>query len=201
MFAHTLKSVIKLASLNVNKSIISLQGIDPKSNRIYKFDIHVDRIDVKISVGELEGIHSITDIECLNLPPYLNMTKWSQVSFASDGSIYREQHSNLHFDAQLFVELFRIVRERAFFTMKLNGKYVDAWYLEGKVLYVVENEKQLVVHGTDLYKLAQTDRDYRILTVDKLPAFLDYRRFIDEKRALAGVLRKEFVQLKPDRAV
>lgn len=201
MFAQTLKSVVKVIKGSINGSVVTLDSENDRHGRRYKFTISKDKIVMVIAQGELEGTQVVDDIEMLSIPPYLNVTSWHEVSFDARGEVFEEQHLNLHYEAQLFVRLFRLMRERAQFSMKLNDRYVNAYYVDGKVLYIEETDNAYEVIGTDLYHIAQVDRSYRILNVNWLPAYIDYNRFLDDHRSIANSLGKEFYLHKPERAV
>lgn len=196
MLAHTLKSVVKQLKNFAGDKTIFLNTFDKKSERGYNFEITSSEIWMEVQIGNSAGRSKVDDIEMIELPKFLKILSLKEESYFTYGGIFEEQKTNVAFEAQLFVKVFRIMKERAFFTVTQNSNYLDCYYVDGKVFYIEETDDEYKVMGTDLFKLHNSHNNYRIFTVDTLPQNMDYSTFLDEQERIAKTLNKKFVKYR-----
>lgn len=208
MLAQTVKSVVKVLAGSMHPSQIILKCVSSEDKREYIFEVRDGEVSLTVASDKLAVTTIVPDVELIKLPPYLSITGWSELSYIKERDpsvtprrIYEEQHTHVKYEAQMFLKLFRIMKERVFFQMRFKDEHVDCWFIDGKVFYVRETKTQYMLFGTNLHALAKEDKNYRIISVSRLPAYLDYGTFVDERRKLANTLDKEFIQVQPGKPV
>ena len=208
MLVQTVKSVVKVLAGSMHPSQVILKCNSSEDGRDYTFQVWNGEVNLTISSDNLAVTTAVPDVELIKLPPYLSVTGWSELSFIKERDpsvtprrIYEEQHTHVKYEAQMFIKLFRVLKERVFFQMRFKDEHVDCWFIDGKVFYVREDKTHYRLFGTNLHALSKEDKNYRIINVSRLPAYLDYGTFVDERRKLANTLGKEFVQVLPGKPV
>lgn len=195
MLAYTAKSVVKALHQYSDYRFFKLKFEDKKSKKEYIF--HINKESVRMEVG-LPGdtlLISVSDIEMLELPKILIPISLEDRSYAPDGSIYEQHTINVRYEAQLFIKVFRIMKDRVFFTVLHEGEYIDCYYIDGKLIYLEEGSDYNVMI-TDLYKFNKTHQNYRILTINGLLNRYDFSSFLEEREKVAKLIGKRYVKFR-----
>lgn len=197
MLTQTAKVVIRELQNNVGNNTIDLVLRDKRGNTTYSFAITKENIRVERKTeGQLAINFNVKDIQMLTLPDILtclSITETSYVNGVKDKSRIFERHETfVRYEAQMFVRVFRIMRERVEFTMVQDNKHYDCYHIDGKVFFVEETEDEYKLMGTDLFELNKTHPDYRILHISRLGGNMDYRTFVDHQNQIADKLNKTF---------
>lgn len=198
MLAYTAKVVVKSLYEYCGTKLFELRLRDKQSRHYYFF---VSKDGINISYGtEGNMIRSkVEDIEMLSLPNRLIPFFFEEKSLNSDGKGFFEQHTlNIKYEAQLFVKIFRIMKERLAFTVFHEGNYIDCFHIDGKLLYVEETDTDYYVVGTDLYKFHRTHENYEIININGLMSRYDFASFMEEQTTIARELGKTLHRVKDE---
>lgn len=142
---------------------------------------------------------AVTDVYKLKFYDKLLIPKsLEEISFRPDGMEFEKNFANIYYEAQLYVKLFRLMKERVNFTFICDNKYYDCYYLDGKVFYIEETATDYRVRGTTLFKLGNTFPNYRICYVSQSLKRLQYGDYMDEQHEIANRKGKRFDKFKFD---
>ena len=119
-----------------------------------------------------------------------------ETKYKPDGSIYSEQKNYIVYVAQLYIQLFRLMKERVNFVFIDRNKYYYCYYVDGKVLYAEETEDSYIIKGTNLFKLSESNPEYEILYVSQSVDRPSYATFMDSSHKCSILKNKKFVKYK-----
>jgi hypothetical protein len=196
MLSHTLKSVVKSFKNYADDKKISFTAKDINSQRLYCFNIDKDSVLVDINSGELSSRQAIEDVEMFSLPSHFKVLQVIERTYTPDGAIFEEQTANVSYEAQLFLKLFRMMKERVFFRFMHDGAMHDCYFIDGKVFYIEETDDEYKLMGTNLFRLPVTHKDYRIISIESIMDVLDYKSFVEKHERAAKLLGKQFFKYK-----
>lgn len=162
MLSYTIKAVLDTVRKYCGNKSYSLWFETPDRNTLMKFSInkdecsviHCERESTKDSADKLIGDHYdmeiksyVTDFESVILPGEMSVTTFIETSsFGENNSV------SVNFDAQLFVRVFKLMRDRVWFSVQIGNEMKDCHYIDRKMYFseTVGNIRRLV--QTDLYK-------------------------------------------------
>lgn len=196
MLAYTVKSVVKALHQYSDYKFFKLKLKDRKENKIYIF--HINRDQIKLECGP-EGdtiLMNVPDIEMLKLPKRFIPVSLEDVSYAPDGSIFEQHIIHVKYEAQLFIKVFRIMKDRVYFTVLHEGNYIDCFYIDGKFIYLEEKDSDYNVMITDLHNFYKTHGHYKIININGLLNRYDFGSFLEEKEQVAKILGKRYVKFR-----
>lgn len=199
MLVHTLKNVLKYFQMYTkdDKYIISCKGNN--TNYDYTFTVTKEGVSLLLKTGEFEVMDPIGDIELYIFKDKdFTIKKFEEVKFRSGETIYEKLESNIFYEAQLFVKVFRVMNERVVFTFVCDNVFYDCYYVDGKVYYIMEDDDSYRLHGTDLFKLAQSHKNYRILRISSPRVRMSHGEFMEKQNRIAVAKNKEFIKYKYD---
>ena len=164
----------------------------------YIFTIHKGEVSLAYGIMDKLMVEcKVEDVELLSLPSQFTIISFEDRILTPNGDIFEEHLlRNIKYEGQFFIRLFRIMKDRAFFTVISDKKYYDCYYIDGKLFYIEETPKEYKVMGTDFHKLHLSLENYQILVVNPLSSRYDYATFMDEHDRVANTLGKEFRKYK-----
>jgi hypothetical protein len=193
LLAYTVKAVIKALHQYSDYKTFKVTFQDRKEGTVYIF--HVNKEQVKLEYGKPDDallMIKVEDIEMLKLPKHLIAIKLEDISYAPDGKIYEMHTICVKYEAQLFIKVFRVMKDRVFFTVFHDKNYIDCYYIDGKLIYIEEDDQDFNVMITDLYKLHKTHENYKIVNINGLLNRYDFSSFLEEKEKVARMLGKKY---------
>lgn len=198
MLAYTTKSVIKCLRDFGEAREFDVLFRERKENNFYNFNVNKGKITLTITDEEknLSASYVVKDIEMLKLPHILIPVQLVERTYVSDGREYEKNTINVKYEAQLFVKVFRVMRDRVMVTISHEGNFMDCYHIDGKLLYIVEDDSEYQVHITDLYKFYKTHENYYILNISGLLNRYDYSAFMEKHSSIARELGKTFVKYR-----
>lgn len=191
MISYTLKSVVaNLKKFATNKEFL-LKLKDSNSDTELEFHITKDMVTVTYFIEDDELLHYVDDIEMLSIPedltPLVLITKNSQ----GETSVVEIQ-----IEAQLFVKVFNIMRDRVRFSIESTLGPKECLYFGRKMYYIDEQDSELKLVETNLYKFHKMHGDYSIRTLSPLIGKMDAEYLYSSKEQVAKDLGKEFTLVK-----
>ena len=197
MLTYTLKNYINYLNeyAEDNKYELIVRGMQTKY--IYKFTIK-DGIMLSISKGSVDRLLlKIEDIENLQLDDeHFKPVKLTETTYRPDNTVYEKSEKNIYYEVQLYIKLFRLMRERVNFVFKHRNKFYYCYYVDGKILYIEEDENNYNVRGTDFFTLGTTHAGFKILYVSPSIERLKYGDFLDVHNKCAITKHKTFNKYK-----
>lgn len=193
MIAYTLRNVVKCLQEYGGQKQFKLTLRDKKARLYHQFYIH--NKSVIWSRGktlDFEMKEAVDNIQTLILPKRFEVVMFEELATQPNGELFEKNVINVKYEGQLFVKIFRILRDRVSFTILHGGKYIDCYHIDGKVMYIEETENRYKVIITDLFKLNRTYPDYVILTINGLMSRYSFRAFLEEHSDVAKKLGKVF---------
>lgn len=116
--------------------------------------------------------------------------------------IYECNNIKIHYPAQLYVKLFKLMRDRVSFMFRTeDDDYYYCYYVDGKILFVEETDSEYIVRGTNLYHLANSHPNYEILAVSNPLKRYMYGEYLDMQREIANKKTKTYVKIIKDKRV
>lgn len=132
----------------------------------------------------------------------LTPVNFIETIFKGDDEIYECNSIKIHYPAQLYVKVFKLMRDRVSFMFRDNtNEYYYCYYVEGKVLFIEETDTEYIVRGTNLYHLANSHPDYEILAINNPLKRYMYGEYLDIQREIANKKGKEFIKIVKDKRV
>ena len=198
MVAYTLKNFLKYLKKFAGNNKYTLELLGEQTGYNYKFTVHKE-LDVLIYVDENSPniLTSVEDIDFLHFnDKSFKAIKLEETVHRGYSEMYEHSVINIYYEAQLYIKLFRLMKERVSFMFRYNDKYYYCYYIDGKVLYIEENEEQYIVRGTSLFHLNKSFPGYEILSVSEPLNRYSYGKFLDVHDAIAKKKNKELVKYK-----
>jgi hemin uptake protein HemP len=197
MRAFTVKCVVKNIKDFCKTKHYELKFEDSRQGHEYVFEITRSGITLSYGLPGEKLRQEVDNIDMLKLPDVLTTIGLEEKSFGPDGKKVIDHHKlEFRYEAQLFIKLFRIMKERVYFTVLHNNQYFDCYSFEGKIFYVEETDTQYKVISSDLFKLNQTHEGYLILNVNSLSQKMDYENYMSQRARVARDLGKEYVRVR-----
>ena len=132
----------------------------------------------------------------------LTPVNYIETMFKGDDEIEECNSIKIHYPAQLYVKVFKLMRDRVSFMFRDNtNEYHYCYYVEGKVLFIEETAKEYIVRETNLYHLANSHPDYEILAINNPLKRYMYGEYLDIQRDIATKKGKEFIKIVKDKRV
>lgn len=188
MLAYTIKLVVDVLHKNCGAKEFCLEAYDPKEKLLLLFKINRDKIDLLTKGQDLEWIEAVDDIEMLKLPEEVKIQKLIEISPDTGETSIME----VKFEAQLFIKVFRVMKDRVCFTINSSLGMKYCYYLNRKMYYIDETEDKYSVVETNLYKFHKTNGDYGITTFSPIIGKMDNNIFVNDHQQIAQDLSKEF---------
>jgi len=203
MYAHTAKSVVKHLHDFCGSHHFKMKFVDPQTKMEYNFEISKGKIGLICAKESFEVKSNVEDLEMLSLPMALVPMKLVDIMYASagDGSLYEEHELNfakevhnvhVNQEVQVFVKLFKIMRERVTLTLKVGDEYLECYYIDGKLIYIEETDDSYTAVITDLFKFYRARGEYSILSLGTRLERFDFSKFLSHHQGIATKMGKTF---------
>lgn len=199
-------------SSGYNEYEIEFRG--KESNYIYVFQVKSDRSNMDKDVHtkpklsllmkkcDSEVRFVVNDIDTLILKDKeLIPSKCVETVYKGEEELYERNTLKVHYPAQLYLKLFKLMRDRVCFIFEAEGKQFQCYYVDGKVLYIEETENEYKVMGSNLFHLATIYPEYNILMVSYPLKRHTYGDYLDIHREIAKKLNKEYIKVIKDKVV
>ena len=196
------KAVVKKEELKEKEADASIAFTKGKGNKQNREQI-LPKVFVILQTDDVTLRQPIEDInEFTFKDETLTPINLVETIFKGDDEIYECNRIKIHYPAQLYVKVFKLMRDRVSFMFRDNtNEYHYCYYVEGKVLFIEENDKEYIVRGTNLYYLANSHPDYEILAINNPLKRYMYGEYLDLQRDIANKKGKEFVKIVKDKRV
>lgn len=89
-------------------------------------------------------------------------------------------------DANLYINIFRLLGEQISLTIKHKDIYYPAYYINGKLLVITLGINKITVHITDLYAITRKLPNYEIIDFIRYPQNLTIRTLLDKLEKFAS---------------
>lgn len=188
MLAYTAKSVVKSIQSNARgrRYVLTFEKETDKSQFI--FDIDKDGIILTQIENSMELCQFIEDLDMVYLPE--GLVALSLIEYSPHG----EMHSQLvKFEAQLFVIVFRLMKDKVHLLIEKNGKIFECEYIDRRVFIKEINDDSVVLRSTNLYKLHKVEGDYNIRVFSQISVSISPDSYANDTKELAHSLGKEFI--------
>lgn len=205
MLVFVIKNYLNELKDNMGRNKYELIFTGAETGYQYKFSMRKDKDEVaetvlEISTSETSVRSVIKDIHLMDLKDKnLTPVSLNETIFKDEDELYENNFIQIYYPAQLYLKLFRTMKERVSFMFRCEDAYYYAYYVDGKVLYVEETDTGYIMHGTSLYRLGTTHPDYEILVVNKPLKRYQYGEFLDLHHSIAKKKGKEFVKVIKDK--
>lgn len=163
----------------------------------YKFKIHNG---IKLYVEGIDDMSMLLNIDNIDTVSFSDETlvpiSLQETTFRGEDEIYEQTLINICYPAQMYTKLIRLMKERVNLLFRHDDKYYYCYYVDGKVLYIEEDDNTYVLHGTNLFHLGTTHPNYEILAVSPPLKRYRYGDYMDLQHSIARSKCKEFKQVK-----
>jgi len=200
MLSVTFKSVLKLLANTTNFSglvtgnKVTIEAFDEDETKyVFTVQSRVVRMAVKSEKGDFD--QTVTDLEMLTLPE-LTVKTVTNETFTQSGDPYDSYTIYVTYNAQVFVMVCRLIKERALFRIRHFDNVFDAHYIDGKLYFHKEDETTIKLCGTNLFALNKEMPDYEVLYIDNLPGNITYRTLNERFESTARTVGKKLEKYK-----
>lgn len=196
MLAVTFKSILKcLRNCDWGAEIV-LSCKPFENGEQYSFVIKNKEMFLIKTVNGIQHKESVVDEESLQLPN-VEVQEITKTTYLKDtDKIYDKYIVMVHYDAQLFVMACKILKERAQFRIRHNGKLFDAHYVDGKLYYADYVEDEIILYATDLFELNKVMEGYEVIYMGNLDFKLSGRTLRERYEAAAKISNRRLVKYR-----
>lgn len=188
MITHTLKTVVDhLHKFSGNKEF-RLVVKNEQDGTTLGFNINKLGIDLVAEKEEFQVLEKIFDIEMLRLPENVTVISLTEISEETGETSVLE----VKFEAQLFIKVFRLMKDRVIFLMNSALGSKRCHYINRKLYYVNESEDSYTLVETNLYKFHKMHGNYEITAFSPLTGKVDNLTFVTEQCRISKDLGKTF---------
>lgn len=193
----TLVQVIKVLK-NSNKSSFELRLKGKENN--YKLTI-AENIKCEVLGKQNEPISQYTRTEPSDIDiddvtvTYMKEIKYNCIDIIEEHILYLKR------ETELYIKLFRILRENVMFLIESEGVIHQLHYINGRVYVIIETEDTYEVHETDMLNLHTMFPDFSVVLLSSLPKRYHYSNFFSEQNSIAVNRGKVFRNYKRGVAV
>ena len=195
MLRYTIKNFLYYLSMYCKDNDYTVEFQGARSKRIYSFKVCKGTVYQIIENSEIK----IDDIFALKLKDnFFKPHLWKEVIFKKNRSVLKETILYPDYPAQIYIELFKVIGERAYFTFKVGSKYIESYYVDGKVLFLEEDDNTIYLRGSNLFNLQTTHPGYQILYISNSLDRCAYVDYVKSVERLASKKGKEFIKFRYD---
>lgn len=198
MLAYTLKNFLKNLTRFAGNNKYILEMLGEQTGYHYKFTSHKE-LNVLITIDDKtpEILTTVGDIDFLHFKDTnFKAIKLEETIHRGSAEMYEHNVVNIYYEAQLYIKLFRLMKERVSFMFNYDNKYYYCYYIDGKALYIEETDTQYVIRGTSLFHLNKSFPGYQILSVSEPLNRFSYGKFLDVHDEIAKKKKKELIKYK-----
>lgn len=188
MLCHTLKATLLQLKKFAGPKEFVLSLVE-EGNENYKVEFTVNSVSVtaKYNVNDLEWISEVNMIDDIVLPEKLRI-----LMIKESNDMKEEKTIPVTFEAQLFVEVFRVMKDRAQFNISYEGKEAIGYYINRKMFIVEETDTEYKVIESNLYKFYRGHGHYSITLFTPLLGKIDQTIYLEQQKEIAAKLDKNF---------
>lgn len=192
MLSYTFKSIIMGFCRNGFNDKFIITALGEQTGILYKFSTYKGIVSVEMSTNGADvGIPNLKDLELFKLKDRtVNVKTLEKESYKPDGSVYEYFKVNLDYPVRLFIELFRLLKMRACFTIKYEDRYIDCYYISDKVRWREETASYCNLHCADLYKLNTIFPGYEVVLIGSPLHRNSFKDYITREEAIAEKVGK-----------
>lgn len=187
MISYTVKEVLSNIRRYCGAKSFLLKSLSESEGIAYHFHVSKEELKVSQISDELDFSYYVNDIEMLKLPTELKI-----VSLEEENDLGEKNLLELQFEAQLFIKIFRLMRDRVQFSLKSSSGVVDCIYLDRKMYFTEEMDNLYKLTETNLYKFYKKYGSYSITNFSPLVGRMDRNSLISSKKTVAEDLDMEF---------
>lgn len=172
---------------------IVLSFVGNTSGVKYELTIHRGKIKLIKTLGviSIEGDFN-NSLELDFDDDVFTINRYRETSFCQDGTYYEDKTINVKYLAQIYIHLFRNLGDRINLICRHENKYFDCYYVDGKLLYAVEEDGVYCLYGTNLYALNGDYPGYEIIMFSEANFRPSYADFLSSSSATAKELGLKF---------
>lgn len=198
MRIFTLKNYINWLNKYKYRNKYTLEFRGDQTSLVYKFTLH-NKLVLEVynpSTPEIGVLYEVQDLyRTVFNDESLTPVKFTETSFRQEDEVYESVNANIYYPAQLYVKLFRVMKERVNFIFKANDDFYYCYYVDGKVLYVNEDDTEYRLIGTTLFELAKRFHNYEIMAVSAPAKRLSFGEYLDKENEIANKKCKTFLRI------
>lgn len=193
MLSYTLKSTVMGFCRNGVNDRFTITATGEQTDTIYKFITYKGIVSLELTTKDTtirkDAIHDLDMMQLMDRT--LDVTLFERETFKNDGSPYEYYKVHLDYPVRLFIELFRLLKMRAAFTIKYQDRYIDCYYISDKVRWREETDSYCNLHCADLFKLNNMFPGYEVVTVGSPLHRNNFREYITREEKIAERIGKE----------
>lgn len=201
MRAYTLKNYLSNLVRFAGNNTYILEMIGEQTNYKYTFKIYKE-LSLTIDDNDPNTPKLFINISNIDFIQFKDKTfkpvRLEESIPRGTNDLFERSEINIFYEAQMYIKLFRLMKERVSFMFVCNDKYYYCYYIDGKALYIEEDEKRYMVKGTSLFHLSKNFPNYQILSVSQPLNRYSYGKFLDVHNEIAIKKGKELVKYKFD---
>lgn len=193
----TIKQIIQILSSS-GKSGYCLEFENKSFKFAYKINISgSDSISVNVTSKDNDFnmdylVNDVNDLPATESKPLsISEYKWT-----AQGSLVEESKSFLYRELELFLKVFKSLKDQAMFLIQNDKETKICYYVNTRVFYVEERLDVYELHELSLFKLYSIMNRPKIVSVGPLPKKYTYRSFFTEHNQIATDSGKKFLNLK-----
>lgn len=201
MKAYTLKNYLSNLVRFAGNNTYILEMLGEQTNCKYTFKVF-KKLSLVMDDGNPDTPELLMNIDNIDFVQFKDKTfkpvRLEESIPRGTSDLFERNEINIFYEAQMYIKLFRLMKERVSFMFVCNGKYYYCYYIDGKALYIEEDEKHYIVKGTSLFHLSKNHPGYQILSISQPLNRYSYGKFLDVHNEIALKKGKELVKYKFD---
>ncbi|MGL4949809.1 MAG: hypothetical protein ACRC5M_05460 [Anaeroplasmataceae bacterium] len=115
-----------------------------------------------------------------------------ELRWTMNGSLTEKNTTNLLREAELFLKVFKVMREQSVFIIQDDKNTKICHYINSRVFYTECTESEYYVHELNLFKLYSSMRNSSIALISPLPRKYSVKDFFTEQYDIAVQKKKRF---------
>lgn len=126
----------------------------------------------------------------------MNVTKLTEIKRTINGLITKEDTDFLYREIELFLKIFKVLKENAVFVIQNEYESRTAYYINSKVLYTEIKDDTYELVETDIFKLYSSMPRCSIVLISQVPKRLNRSQFIIAHNKIADSMGMKFRNIK-----
>lgn len=192
----SLKNILYYAVKLCNDCEFRYRFVGLQTGMGYEFIVKDNEITVNVSEQATDIVmYKIVDIYSTEFKDKVfKPTQYHRIVYQPDGKFFYEERQAITAVNQLYIKVFKDMKERVSFVIRHNGRNINCYYVDGKVLYLEETDKILKLFGSNLSRLNDNFPGYEILYFSNSINKQKYGVYLGSIRHLASMKGKKLEQ-------